>query len=45
MQSKCFKMVKCMHAHKHIMISIVWLEYFYSSPRAKAASLETNSPE
>ena len=33
------KFVKCMHAHKHIMISIVWLEYFYSPLRVKAVSL------
>ena len=24
-----------MHAHKHIMLSIVWLEYFYS-PQSKS---------
>ena len=35
MQKKCFKIVKCMHAHKHIMLSIVWLEYFYS-PQSKS---------
>ena len=39
MQKNCFNIVKCMQAHKHIMISIVWLEYFYSPPRAKTVSL------
>ena len=39
MQEIQFEIVKCMHTHKHILIYIIWLEYFYSPPRAKAASL------
>ena len=33
-----FKIVTCMHAHNHIVISNDWCKYFYSPLRAKEAS-------